>query len=129
MIYNVFSGTLNRALPKLWGNIVCCRWCAMFCVCVVAATDRIARDVICEVTPVDDDEQDDDSVDKEMTVDWWKHSHPVFKTIPNFLYSDFQDYAKKIPLMVVMLLVGERTQRELAVRGHRKRGFEIQFAE
>jgi len=41
----------------------------MFCVCVVAATDRIARDVICEVTPVDDDEQDDDSVDKEMTVD------------------------------------------------------------
>jgi len=37
---------------------------------VVAATDRIARDVICEVTPVDDDdEQDGDSVDKEMTVD------------------------------------------------------------
>ena len=98
--------------------------------CVVAATDRIARDVICEVTPVDDDdEQDGDSVDKEMTVDWWKDSHPVFKTIPNFfLYSDFQDYAKKIPLIVVMLLVGERTQRELAVRGHRKHGFEIQFA-
>jgi len=36
---------------------------------VVAATDRISRDVICEVTPVDDDEQHDDVDDDEMTVD------------------------------------------------------------
>lgn len=35
----------------------------------IKPTDRIARDVICEVIPVEDDEQDDDSVDKEMTVD------------------------------------------------------------
>ena len=32
---------------------------------VVAATDRISREVICEVTPVDDN----DNQDNEMTVD------------------------------------------------------------
>jgi len=36
---------------------------------VVAATERISRDVICEVTAVDDDKPDDDNADDEMTVD------------------------------------------------------------
>jgi len=54
---------------------------------VVAATDRISREVICEVTPVDDDDddkQDDSNADDEMTVDWRNDLH-ISK---HFLYSE-----------------------------------------
>ena len=53
---------------------------------MVAATERISRDVICEVTAVDDDKPDDDNADDEMTVDWSNDYTMYFRLFRMYFY-------------------------------------------
>jgi len=55
----------------------------IFCV-VVVATERISRDVFCEVTQVDDDDDKEDE-DDEVMMGWWKNLWTVFKNVPNII--------------------------------------------